>query len=108
MAAFLVSQILERSSRRLPKTYHLHTEEDCRRARAQMRATTEPAFWLVVVLLALGTCLIAAGDGPGRDGMAAALATGAVLTAISAWAWWRTTETFMQFLRDFRKWEPQK
>src|SRR6187402_1735658 len=85
VAAFLVSQILERSSRRLPKTYHLHTEEDCRRARAQMRATAEPAFWLVVVLLALGTCLIAAGDGPGRDGMAAALATGAVLTAISAW-----------------------
>jgi hypothetical protein len=23
-------------------------------------------------------------------------------------AWWRTTETFMQFLRDFRKWAREK
>jgi hypothetical protein len=40
--------------------------------------------------------------------MAAGVATGAVLTAISAWAWWRTTQTFMEFLRDFRKWAPKK
>ena len=35
VAAFLVSQLLERSSRRLPKTYDLHTDEDCRGARAR-------------------------------------------------------------------------
>jgi hypothetical protein len=103
-----VSQMLERSRRRLPKTYDLHTDEDCQRARAQMRVRTEPAFWLGMFLLALGLGLIAIGNGPGRAGMAAVLATGAVLTAVSAWAWWRTTETFMQFLRDFRKWAPQK
>jgi len=108
VAAFLASQILERSRRRLPKTFDLHNDEDCRNARARMRATTEPAFWLGAFLLALGLGLIAAATGPGRAGMAALLATGAVLTAISGWAWWRTTETFMQFLRDFRKWAPQK
>jgi hypothetical protein len=107
-AAFLASQILERSSRRLPKTYDLHTDEDCRDARAQMRVTTEPVFWLGVVLLVLGIGLVAAGTGPGQAGMAAVLGTGAVLAAISAWAWWRTTETFMQFLRDFRKWPSDK
>src|SRR5687768_17356644 len=47
-AAFLATQILERSSRRLPKTYDLRTDEDCRGARARMRAVTEPAFWLGV------------------------------------------------------------
>jgi hypothetical protein len=39
VAAFLVSQMLERSSRRLPKTYDLHTDEDCQGARAKMGAT---------------------------------------------------------------------
>ena len=91
-----------------PKTYDLHTDEDCQGARAKMRATREPVFWLGVLLLALGLGLIPLGAGPGRTGMAAVLATGAVLTAISAWAWWRTTETFMQFLRDFRKWAREK
>jgi hypothetical protein len=108
VGAFLASQILERSRRRLPKTYDLHTDEDCRHARAQMRAPTEPAFWLAVFLLALGLGLVAVGTAPGRAGMAAVLGTGAVLTAISAWAWWRTTGTFMQFLRDFRRCAPQK
>lgn len=108
VAAFLASQIIERSSRRLPKTYDLHTDEDCREARARMRAATEPAFWLGVVLFALGAVLIVIGTGPHRLAMAAVLATGTVLTAISAWAWWRTTETFMQFLRDFRKWAREK
>jgi hypothetical protein len=73
-----------------------------------MRAATEPAFWLGVFLLALGIGLIAVGTGPSRAAMAAVVATGAVLTAISAWTWWRTTITFMQFLRDFRRWAPQK
>jgi hypothetical protein len=108
VAAFLVSQILERSRHRLPKTYDLHTAEDCRRARAQMRAWTEPAFWLGVFLLALGLGLVALGPGPARAGMAAVLGTGAVLTAISTWTWWRTTDTFMQFLTDFRRCAPQK
>jgi hypothetical protein len=108
VAAFLASQLLERSRRRLPKTYDLHTDEDCQNARAQLRATTEPTFWLGVFLLALGLGLITIGDGPGRAAMAAVLATGAVLTAISGWAWWRTTETFMEFLRDFRRWAPKK
>jgi hypothetical protein len=108
VAAFLGSQIVERSSRRLPKTYDLHTDEDCQNARAKMRATTEPAFWLGVFLLALGIGLIALGTGPRRAAMTAVLATGAVVTAISAWTWWRTTGTFMQFLRDFRRWAPQK
>ena len=40
--------------------------------------------------------------------MGGALATGAVLSSISAWVWWRTTVTFMQFLRDFRKWAREK
>jgi hypothetical protein len=108
LAAFLVSQILERSSWRLPKTYDLHTDEDCQGARAKMRATREPAVWLGVFLIALGFGLIPLGSGPGRPAMAGVLATGAVLTAISAWAWWRTTETFNQFLRDFRKWAGEK
>jgi hypothetical protein len=108
VAAFLASQILERSRRKLPKTYDLRTDEDCRRARAQMRAATEPAFWLGVFLLALGVGLVAVGPGSGRGGMAAVLGTGAVLTAISGWAWWRTTGTFMQFLSDFRRCAPQK
>ena len=108
VAAFFVNQILERSSRKLPKTYDLHTDEDCRGARAKMRATREPVFWLGVFLLALGLGLIPLGAGPGRAAMAAMLATGAVLTGISAWAWWRLTETFMQFLRDFRKWAREK
>jgi hypothetical protein len=34
--------------------------------------------------------------------------SGGVLAAISAWAWWRTTETFLEYLRDFRKWAPKK
>jgi hypothetical protein len=106
VAAFLVSRILERSSRRLPKTYDLHTDEDCRGARAKMRVTMEPAFWLGVFLLALGLGLIAVGTGPGRAGMAAVVGAGTVLTAISVWAWWRTTETFMQFLADFRRLAP--
>ena len=108
VSAFLGSQILERSSRRLPKTYDLHSDEDCQHARARMRATTEPAFWLGVFLLALGLGLIPLGAGPSRGAMAAVLATGAVVAAISAWAWWRTTETFMQFLHDFRKWAREK
>jgi hypothetical protein len=108
VASFLVSQILERSSRRLPKTYDLHTDEDCQGARAKMRATREPVFWLGVLLLTLGLGLIPLGAAPGQTAMAAVLATGAVLTAISGWAWWRTTETFMQFLRDFRKWAREK
>ena len=108
VAAFLVSQILERSSRRLPKTYDLHTDEDCQSARAKMKATREPVFWLGVFLLALGLGLIPLGTESGRAAMTAVLATGAVLTAISTWAWWRTTETFMQFLRDFRKWAREK
>ena len=44
MGAFLASQILERSSLRLPKTYHLRTDEDCEGARAKMRAAREPAW----------------------------------------------------------------
>jgi hypothetical protein len=108
VGAFLASQILERSGRRLPKTYDLRTDEDCRQARAQMKVATEPAFWLGVFLLALGLGLVATGAGPARPGMAAVLGTGAVLSAISAWAWWRTTGTFMQFLRDFRRCAPEK
>jgi hypothetical protein len=107
-AAFVVSQMLERSSRRVPKTYDLHTDGDCQDARAKMGATREPAFWLGVFLLAVGLGLIPLGAGPARATMAAVFASGAVLTAISAWAWWRTTETFMQFLRDFRKWAREK
>ena len=106
MAAFLVSRILERSSRRLPKTYDLRTDEDCRGARAKMRVTTEPAFWLGLFLLALALGLIAVGTDPGRAGMAAVVGAGTVLTGISVWAWWRTTETFMQFLTDFRRLAP--
>jgi hypothetical protein len=108
VAAFLWSQILERSSWQLPKTYHLHTDEDFQGARDKMRVTREPIFWLGMFLLALGIGLIPLGAEPGRGAMAAVLATGAVLSGISAWAWWRTTGTFMQFLRDFRKWAREK
>ena len=108
LAAFLVGLILERSSWRLPKTYDLHTAEDCRGARDKMRVAREPAFWLAVFLFALGLGLIPLGSGPARPAMAAVFGTGAVLTAISAWAWSRTTETFLEFLRDFRKWAPKK
>jgi hypothetical protein len=108
VAAFLASRILERSSRRLPKTYDLHTEDDCRAACGQMRAAREPASWLGVFLLALGLGLIAVGDGPARADLAFVLGIGVVLTGISAWTWWRTTDTFMRFLSDFRRWTPQK
>jgi hypothetical protein len=77
-------------------------------ARAKMRVAMEPAFWLGVFLLALGLGLIAVGPGPDRARMAGVLGTGAVLTAISVWGWWRTTETFMQFLADFRRLVPPK
>jgi len=104
VSAFLVSRVLEKSSQRLPKTYHLNTEADLQHARAMMTATKEPAFWLAVFLIALGIGLIPFGtSGPGRNAMGAVLATGGVLSAISAWVWWRTTVTFMQFLRDFKK-----
>jgi len=108
VAAFLVSQILERSSRRLPKTYDLHTDEDCRAARAKMIAMTEPSLWLGVFLFGLGLGLIVVSPAPARLGMAGILGIGTVLTAISVWAWWRTTGTFMQFLTDFRRWPTQK
>jgi hypothetical protein len=108
VTSFLVSQILERSSRRLPKTYDLHTDEDCQGARARMSVTREPVFWLGMLLLALGLGMIPLGAAAGQTAMAAVLATGVVLTAISGWAWWRLTETFMQFLRDFRKWAREK
>jgi hypothetical protein len=108
VAAFLASRILERSSRRLPKTYDLDTEDDCRSACARMKASKEPAFWLGVFLLALGIGLVAVGDGAGRIRLASALGMGIVVTGISAWTWWRTTGTFMQFLSDFRRWTPQK
>ena len=104
VAAFIASLVLEHSNQRLPKTYQLQTEEDCRSARGSMRVVGEPVFWLGVVLLVLGLGLIPLGAGPERGAMAAVFATGALLTSISAWAWWRTTETFMQFLYDFRKW----
>jgi hypothetical protein len=71
-----------------------------------MRTAREPVIWLGIVLLVLGFGLIPLSTSPGRA--AAVLAAGAVLTAISTWAWWRTTKTFMQFLRDFRKWAPKK
>ena len=103
VVAFLVSRILEKSSRRMPKTYELRSDEDCKHARASMSTTREPAFWLGVFLIALGLGLIPLADAPHRGAMASALATGTVLGGISAWVWWRTTVTFMQFLGDFRK-----
>jgi hypothetical protein len=108
VSAFLASRILEKSSRRLPKTYHLHTDEDFAHARDGMRTMREPAFWLGVVLTMLALGLIVLGNGPDRAAMAGLLATGGVLSGISAWVWWRTTVTFMQFLRDFRKWGREK
>ena len=104
VTSFLVSRILEKSPRRLPKTYHLRTDDDFDRARASMRTMREPVFWLSVFLSAVGAALMVVNDGPERDVMGAVLATGGVLAAISAWAWWRMTITFMQFLRDFRTW----
>ena len=102
--SFLASRILEKSPRRLPKTYELKSDEDFQRARANMRTMREPVFWLVMALSAVGVGLIVLNDGPDRDVMAAVLGAGALLGAISAWAWWRMTITFMQFLRDFRTW----
>ena len=104
VSAFLASRILERSSRRLPKTYDLQTDADFEHARTNMRTIREPVFWLGMFLTVLGLGLIALGNGPDRGAMVAVLATGGVLAGISAWAWWRTTITFMQFLRDFRTW----
>jgi len=106
--AFLASRILEKSTRRMPKTYDLQTDDDCRRARANMSATTEPVCWLGAFLLALGLGLIPLATAAHQTAMAAVLATGAVLAGISAWVWWRTTVTFMQFLYDFRRFAPEK
>lgn len=108
LVSFLVSRILEHSSRRMVKTYDLRTDDDCRRARASMKVTTEPSCWLAVFLFALGLGLIPLGTDQAQAAMAAVLATGVVLTGISAWVWWRTTGTFMQFLYDFRKFAPEK
>jgi hypothetical protein len=107
-AAFLATQVLERSRRRLPKTYHLHSAEDCRRAEASMIATHEPAFWLVAFLLVLAVGFFAFANRESRTITAAILGAGTVLSAISGWAWWRTTESFMQYLSDFRKWAKGK
>ena len=106
--SFLASRILEKSSRRMPKTYHLRTGADCEHARSMMRTMREPVFWLGVCLVVLGGSLIALADGDDRLPIAGVLATGGVLGGISAWAWWRTTITFMQYLRDFRAWARDK
>lgn len=106
LVSFLVSRILEHSSRRMVKTYDLRTDDDCKRA--SMKVTTEPSCWLAVFLFALGLGLIPLGTDNAQAAMAAVLATGVVLTGISAWVWWRTTGTFMQFLYDFRKFAPEK
>src|SRR6185436_17213787 len=66
LAAFLVSQVLERSARRLPKTYELNTDADCRGARGSMMMLGEPVFWLGMFLLGLGLGLIPFGAGAGR------------------------------------------
>lgn len=104
LTSFIASRIIERSSRRLPKTYELNSAADCERARSMMRTMKEPVSWLVVVLMTLGIVLIVRGPTPGWGTMAAILATGAFLTGVSGWTWWRTTITFMQFLQDFRMW----
>ena len=104
LLSFLVSRILERSSQRMPKTYHLRTAADCEHARIQMKAMAEPVFWLGVVLIALGLGLIPFAAADDRSTMGAIFATGIALASICAWSWWRMTGTFMQFLRDFRKW----
>lgn len=106
LVSFLVSRILEHSSRRMVKTYDLRTDDDCKRA--SMKVTTEPSCWLAVFLFALGLGLIPLGTDNAQAAMAAVLATGVVLTGISAWVWWRPTGTFMQFLYDFRKFAPEK
>src|SRR5688572_20609057 len=41
LMSFLASRILEKSRRRLPKTYDLQTDEDFQRARANMKTTRE-------------------------------------------------------------------
>lgn len=102
--SFLASRILEKSDRRLPKTYHLRTDAECQHARDMMRTLREPVFWLGVFLAAVGGTLIALAAEADRPALAGVLATGAVLGGISGWAWWRTTITFMQFLRDFKTW----
>ena len=108
LLSFLASRILEKSDRRLPKTYHLRTETECQHARGMMRTFREPVFWLAIFLTALGASLIPLAAGTDRPALAGVLATGAVLGGISGWAWWRTTITFMQFLRDFRTWARDK
>lgn len=70
VAAFIVSQFLERSSLRRPKTCDLHTDEYCRGARARKRAGREPGRRLGVFLLALGLGLIPLGTGTARAAMA--------------------------------------
>jgi hypothetical protein len=102
--SFLVSRMLEKSSRRMPKTYHLRSDAECERARAMMRTAREPIFWLGAFFVVLGLSLIPLAAGSDRAAVAGVLATGGVLGGISGWAWWRTTITFMQFLRDFRTW----
>jgi len=82
VAAFLVSRILERSSRRLPKTYDLRTDEDCRDVRAKMRFTMGPAFWLGLFLLALALGLVAVVTGPCWAGLGPVLVSVTVLTSI--------------------------
>ena len=76
--------------------------------RASMTVTREPSCWLAVFLFAVGLGLIPLGTGPAQASMGAVVAIGVVLTAISAWVWWRTTGTFMQFLCDFRQSAPEK
>ena len=104
LTAFLASRVLERSSRRLPKTYELKTDADRQRACTMMSRSKEPVVWLAVVLMFLGLGLIAIGPDPGWGTLTAVFATGVALTGVSGWTWWRTTMTFMQFLADFHKW----
>src|SRR5688572_8041228 len=104
LATFIISRILEKSARRLPKTFELDTDADCQHCETMMKTAREPVFWLAAFLVALGFGLIALASDTVRPTLSAVLATGAVLSGISAWTWWRTTMTFMQFLYDFRKW----
>ena len=110
LIAFLASRTLERfkSKQRLPKTYELKDKSGCDRACKMMRVTTEPVAWLGVVLLVIGLGLIRVGNDPGWGAMTAILAAGTAVTGLSAWTWWRTTLTFMQFLHDYKKWGAEK
>lgn len=96
------------------------TDDRCELRRYRFRSTCwfavrEPSAWAFVLLTALALTLAIGANPPSCDqtlafalfpnrlAMLAVPVLSIVLTLLTGWTWWRITETFMAFLRDFSR-----